>query len=55
MDLKSTAVVVLDSSFLDTKQRTLLSEPTVKNDLRDLLQKHIFPLCRSGELKLAMF
>jgi hypothetical protein len=55
LDLKSTAFVIFDCTTPDAKMRTLLNEPTTKNDLRHLLQKHIFPQCRDGDMKLAMF
>lgn len=55
LDFSELALVVLDFSYLDAKNRNLFQVPEVCRDLTTLLRQHLLPLCIAGTTRIALF
>ncbi|XP_031558885.1 protein CMSS1-like [Actinia tenebrosa] len=50
-----TKYVIIDWTWRDQKLRSIADMPEVKEDLNHLLQKFVFPLAKSGKIKVGLF
>jgi hypothetical protein len=55
LDLKATAWVIFDGTTPDAKRRTLFTDPSLRADLQHFLREYVFPRCREGTMKIAVF